>query len=565
MAVKHLQPATGNAAKTVRSNSLAVVGCGPRGLYCLDRLTQELRRSGLEKRLEVTIIEPAASPGAGNVYAVDQPAYLRMNFAARYIDAWAKDGQRGAGQLSLVDWLREHHPAHAGPDRFVPRALVGEYLHACYQTTLSALKELADVRVIAGRVRDISRQAGMWRLVLEDGDLLTREVLLTTGHEGWRPALAPRTPESNVIHRVFPVATQLSHDNIPAGQTVAVQGFGLTWIDATLSLTEGRGGTFHGDATATRYIRSGEEPRVILPFSRSGRPMFAKPVNQQLAEQVDHSIWKKHAAEIRRTRGGKPISQVQQLLWRPVVEAAAAALQSVGQHVAAVDVQRWFNEFVSCRMTAETVTGLMQRSVEVATHRRPPDAAWALGEAWRRLYAALVDAVSHGGLDEQGWREFRTFAVEMERIAFGPPAENLARILALIDSGVVDLRFLQGSTLATCSDGLVLRNSSQQTAIDKLIHAVIPAPGATAAGGPLASLEQQGVLRRLHRGCGFAVDEAGTPLGGAAKNADGLALLGRATEGCILGNDTLSRKLHQHDRLWAEAFVQRLQQADIYS
>jgi hypothetical protein len=64
---------------------------------------------------------------------------------------------------------------------------------------------------------------------------------------------------------------------IPAGAKVAMQGIGLTFIDAVLELTEGRGGRFERAADGTlSYKASGKEPKVIIPFSRTGLPMTPK-------------------------------------------------------------------------------------------------------------------------------------------------------------------------------------------------------------------------------------------------------------------------------------------------
>ena len=57
-----------------------------------------------------------------------------------------------------------------------------------------------------------------------------------------------------------------------------MKGIGLTFIDAVLSLTEGRGGTFERMPDGRlSYRASGGEPATILPFSRSGLPMAPKP------------------------------------------------------------------------------------------------------------------------------------------------------------------------------------------------------------------------------------------------------------------------------------------------
>ncbi|MFG0268250.1 MAG: FAD/NAD(P)-binding protein, partial [Rhodopirellula sp. JB055] len=66
---------------------LAIVGCGPRGLQCLDALSQQLSTKELS-RMEITVFEPSPFPGAGCIYDPKQPRMLRMNFATQHIDFW---------------------------------------------------------------------------------------------------------------------------------------------------------------------------------------------------------------------------------------------------------------------------------------------------------------------------------------------------------------------------------------------------------------------------------------------------------------------------------------------
>ncbi len=100
---------------------IVIVGCGPRGFQVLERLSALAEHFG---RTHVTIFVPASFPGAGCVYDPRQPEFLRMNFAARHIDAWCAEPDRRSDSLSLVEWLNANGNRVAG-DEFVPRASVG--------------------------------------------------------------------------------------------------------------------------------------------------------------------------------------------------------------------------------------------------------------------------------------------------------------------------------------------------------------------------------------------------------------------------------------------------------
>ena len=552
--------ASSHVSSRPASNSyqLAVVGCGPRGLYCLDSLANELQQLDQIPRLYVTVIEPCQYPGAGCTYDIRQPHHLRMNFAARHIDAWVNREDRTLQQLSLVEWMRLHHPGFADPNAFVPRAIVGEYLHHCFRLVAERLSRFAEVSLIRDKVDEIKRTEDHWRVSLSSQTLQANEVLLTIGHEGWRTtAMQEEISSERLIEGVFPICKQLNLQQVAPQAKVALRGFGLTAIDAALSLTEGRGGKFHECGNELQYEPGGWEPEIIYPYSRTGRPMLAKPSSPTLIDTVDTAIWDKWRTEILNSDLPISPSRFDACLWQPVIRAASEALTDIKGSIHSVtEVTQWFENWRL--LPPEMVTNVMRQSAEIALGNRQPDAAWAIGEAWRQLYPALVKTISHGGLTNNGWTQFKLLAVEMERIAFGPSEENVRKILALIDHGMIDLTFLAQPSLTEHNGIMKISNDSITVNLDKCINAVIASPNTPATTGPIGSLLSRGSIKCIDPTLGIDIDRAGRPISEIPGDTAGLAILGRATEGCVLGNDTLSRKLHEHDRFWASGVIKRL-------
>lgn len=510
--------------------SLAIVGGGPRGLFCLESLARSIGDQSISRPLRVTIYEPAPTLGAGNVYEPTQPHYLRMNFAAKHINAWSPDGRPDASRPSLIQWLVDRYPSLADPDATLPRAIVGEYLRDCFNQVARSLPPRMSLQIHRSRVQHLRRRGSQWELTTVGG--LSRrfdEVMLTVGHQGWRDKAA----------RIYPVTTQLTAERVPAGATVSIRGFALTWIDATLALTEGRGGSFDRTPLGYEYTRCGTEPANIVPHSRSFRPMLAKPDESQLSWLKEcQPIWRHHRgllASLQKPQSGFDFLTT---LWPIVMRAAMEALQKID---ASGDVEGWIYNWVSGPMSAAQAESQMRASHAVATGNHPPGPAWAIGEAWRQLYAAMVEQISHGGLAIDSWRAFASVSREMERIAFGPPADNLGRILALIDAGIVDLSGKYSDTKNTVH-----------------LDAVIAAPADLPTDSPVEGLLHNGVIHRIAGGGGIEVDRCGRPIASDGRVIDRLAILGRATEGCIVGNDTLSRTLHPHPKRWAESVVRSL-------
>ena len=153
---------------------IAIVGCGPKGLYALDSLCEAARRSP-QHRFTVHIFEPSAYPGAGPIYDPRQPDVLLMNFPAGLINAWT-DG-RGP---SFLEWAaRSPKPVDAGD--YVPRAHVGRYLFWSFERVVA--KAPSNVRLIRHktRVEAVNRNGDRWSISPQN--VTVDHVLITTGHQ----------------------------------------------------------------------------------------------------------------------------------------------------------------------------------------------------------------------------------------------------------------------------------------------------------------------------------------------------------------------------------------------
>ena len=253
---------------------VAVIGAGPKGLFAVERL---LARRGVGP-LEVVVFDPRA-PGEGAAYGREQPDWLRLNVTSAVVDAgWRSGPYPSPNWLVSFDLWRG-----AGTGSFAPRHLVGTYLDWVWRGLLATLPEGITLTHHRRLVTRVAQAGSTWEVDEERFG----EVLLATGHaEDWPGALRHhwRGPERLVPH-VFPLA---GLDDIVPGEAVAVRGAALTFLDAALALTQGRGGTFTGDGPL-RYHPEGIEPGVIWPTSRTGRWMEVKPEPGSLLATLDRS------------------------------------------------------------------------------------------------------------------------------------------------------------------------------------------------------------------------------------------------------------------------------------
>lgn len=528
------------ATRTLR---LAIIGCGPRGLQCLEAASRNLSPETLAN-LEISVYEPCRTLGAGCVYDPRQPHVLRMNFASQHVDFWKTDSDSVTHPSnSLIGWLVDHYPALAANDQYVPRAIVGEYLNECYAVVEEKLRGARSYEVISSHVSCIRKLRSGWEVTADDNTKLADVVVLTTGHEGLRRSSSLERDDS--ARFVFPVQDNLSERCVLPGSSALVRGFGLTSLDAVLAMTEGRGGSFVQTGRSVEYRSGGREPKTITVYSRTGRPMLAKPT--AAIEQVSDHFWACFREQLNAISADPSTVNFHKDVFSVIQAAAAELLVQHGNSVSAKDVADWYRGWSRYRMDSRSAYKSMRRSVMVSTGERPRDIAYALGESWRKLYPEIVSLVSHGGLDALQWPKYQRIAAEMERIAFGPPADSLRRLLSLIKAGIVDL--------TNRDDDL------DATPFDSRIDAVIAAPNQISPSGPLASLLADGWVERDETTGAIKVDAAGEAINSRSEERPGLYLFGRATEGWVVGNDTLSRTLHGHIEEWSTSLESRIQTA----
>ncbi len=533
---------------------IAVIGAGPKGLYCLERLADELHRSGDDLELEVHIFEPHPYPGAGPVYDPTQPDYLRMNFANGKIDMWSRDSdltdEQAPSGPTFVDYLAGRGLAASEAD-YAPRRLVGTYLYEGFGWIVDSLRAVASVSLHHEAVHSIESQGGSFEVNTAVQSLVCDEVLLATGH-------GSRTSPISAGISPYPVDQPGGVGDIAPGSTVAVRGMGLTAIDVALALTEGRGGRFVSTSMPgkLRYELSGLEASAILPHSRTGRPMVPKPHPVLMPET--------EAIVAACQKGSRLIDAIgtsgSGSVLAAIVETSASVLhRATGDDNCETLIRYHLDDLLSREpIGPDEIVLEMRAAVEIAFGQRRPGPDWALGVTWRGVYPALVRLVATRDLDDC-WPSFAELATEMERVAFGPPAENAARLLALIDAGIVDTGCAADPIIIEAEDGILLRAGTTVRRADVLVNAVLDPPGAAPHPAPLvASLLEGGLARTTVHSAGLDVWADGTCIGVDGKPTAGLAAVGRPTEGSILGNDTLSRSLHDTPALWARATIRRL-------
>ncbi|MGO3289378.1 MULTISPECIES: FAD/NAD(P)-binding protein [unclassified Brachybacterium] len=577
---------------------LAVVGAGPKALFALEALAAHLtadlaagagagavstERAGAAV-VDVTVLDPAGTPGTGAAYALDQPPYLRLNVSAGILDAPAT----GTG-TSFPSWVRREHPGLA-EDPYPPRAVVGAYLTQRWGWMEDALSPAGTLCHLRCRVVSVEPRDGRWRVGIEqpatadgaaswdattDGaapremapTLLDRfdEVLLATGHAARHHGALARSWSGPLPLRpaVLPVKAMLGPEQVPPGARVAVRGAALTFLDAALALTEGRGGRFDPDPRRERtvvHIRGAEEPATILPIARHGLLLDAKPDPGTPLPPAGAAAIEDGKRRLRAATSSQG-EIARDVVLDVVLDAATAMLRGAG--ASAAERYRAVEHTLATGAEPDLPSGpgraerALRRSVSVAEGARAPGPAWALGRTWSALYPLITAGLRGSDMTVAEWEAFRRTAQVLERFAFGPPLVNARKLLAMLDSGAVDLSWLEAGTAIDARGLQGIPHGAG--AADLVVDAVLSPPGVVGIADELTEhLLRSGLVSVRPGRRGAVVDPDATARRADGSRAEGLALLGRPTEDHVIGHDTLNRHLHTEIQHWAARLAHTL-------
>jgi len=452
---------------------IGIVGCGSRGLTVLERLCALASTS--ERRVEINVFDPHR-PGPG-LHSVEQPQYLMLNTVASQIsmfpDRAALGGFSGRPGPNFYEWCLRFKSAERSirPDEFLPRSWLGEYLAWTYDEVIRNLPD--DVRVIHhARAVDNIEHTDLGGFVLSTGLGKKYQIdwlVMTVGH-----AQAPTAVDNrcSVTQRSNAYPQPQSLNKILSTDAVAIEGLGLSAMDAVAGLTVGRGGRFVRESGRLRYQPSGHEPRVFM-YSRSGLPYRTRPditphrsstspliftlsavadlrastpegldFEAQVLPLLKAEMYAEYFGTVAELQGESALrvkSEVatafllgeleikgQELAERYAVPMLdEAAFDPRHSRVAVDNYAQWVREFIEEDLR-ESISGLDHSPVKAAV------------EVWRSCREQLRRVVDNHGLTAESHKVFfGEYAPLVNRLVAGPQKERHQELLALADAGVL--------------------------------------------------------------------------------------------------------------------------------
>lgn len=597
--------------KTIRK--IAIIGGGPKGIYGFERLAAWFKVNPPSKETEIHIFNRSNSFGAGENYRVGQPEYLLINNPVGDVNMWTEESPAPVvpHPLSLTEWINQNENQYVTDHDYVSRAMVGRYLANGFVSIASNLPEKVVGKYTVGEVTDIYKDSGKYALCMktgayekEHGTERYDHILLATGHpknKKTKEQLKYQSFSDNHIGMeyipfIYPVENMLS--DIPPGCSVGIKGIGLTFVDAVLALTEGKGGLFQRDEITKKlnYLPSGYEPKMILPFSRSGLPMLPR---RSLPGEVSRLRFFTVPALQDMKIGGK--LDFNQQIWPLLKQEMIFAFYDILMKEAGVteglsefnnfeNLQRSVNKyhskypelkrfnperFLDPLQDEQPLNGQTFHQFTLSQYNfylnearkgelKSPTAA--VTAVWRKAASLFCELYSFGGLTPESQKCFdRSFRGKLNRVTFGPPIDSAEKIYALMEFGILNFETARNSSVSldekAGSFTLESRQKKNRHSVQYLVDARIPKMSLVNDCSSLfRSLLNRGLITVYENSTdqetyqtgainitreGFVIDNQGSV------NFD-IAVTGTPTEGITFDNDTLSRNRNNFVDNWAE-------------
>lgn len=568
------------------STHIGIIGFGPKGFYGLERLLAELELIE-HKKVCIHLFNHTSNFATGWVYDIKQPDFLKMNYPNQFVSLQPISAPSAICKLkSFSEWqaFKNNTTAKEERTKIASRAEVGTYFDYYFDKLCANASSKVEIKKHVISVKAVQKIDSSFILQTTHKNFKSpvfSSLLVTTGHS---PSISSKLnsvqKSAQYIPFIYPVEEKLSV--VGHGTTVACKGMGLTAIDATLALTEGRNGNFKRNKNGILiYNPAGKEPFKIYPFSISGNPMI--PRNPNFWKREQRSFFLKRYVEYIST-SSEDLDFENDLL--PFIKQDMIGefyfyefrkhdekldlhkdFKKVEQDIAnfhlrhplieKFEVSELFNpNFTTNRSLNEQIVAFWHFWLKEAASEFSP---WmAAAQAWKNLMDDVNTLYSNNRLTTISKTKFTTHYFPLfNRIAFGPPMQQIKKMLALFEIGIVDFSFAKNPVIQQNNNFTHLNLNKQSTKIDWLIDAMIPR-GHKKTGDNLFSELKKNDLFSFESGTWgntaypLICNKYGNPINPKANPELNITLYGTPTEGILLDNDSLSRKRNDTASLWAK-------------
>lgn len=571
---------------------IAIVGCGPRGLSSLESLLNFQAKTKNTINFAVTIFEPASSPGAGQVWNLQQSNSNWMNISDR-----ALQDLNGRPRIdfkyfaipnfpSYSEWFNSFHVNDTNSigniDKFPPRSTMGHYLSERYNSIADVLIKHEVLQVLKARISRVYSKQESLMLIDENGHTHGfDECLLTIGHQPthaskqilkWKEG--SQRFKTNLITEPY---NELLYENIGSNEIVAIRGFGLATIDIIRLLTIERGDRFESIGSSLyefNYIASENSVQQIIPFSLDGLPPMPKPVGKDIDKffTPDQSQLFRFTSKIRAKLLSKKEAMSPGFLIDSFAEIASEIFLNLGAKrimfaITRLDlevlIKRWLENMQTNHDlildTKLSTEAYMTKTMNMAIGDEPISLDYCIGQIWRHLQPTIYKQLSHSSLSDKVISDIISLDERTKRYSYGPPVESIAQLIALSKAGKLNLNFINDPKIEMDQRGWNLKCDEKNVITNTMVDSVLDAPKLKNINSEIIEyLLKDELLSPVSSNLGVETKADGIVVLAKANEKVNLTMLGRNCKGSVIGVDAILECFGSRIEDWAQGIIDRV-------
>lgn len=543
---------------------LAIVGFGPRGLGALEALANGA--SNFSGSIEVDIFDPNKFLGSGPNYDPDQSDFCILNIPVRALKF--DPGSVLSGHIQpYASWSSKDDNLNSFP----PRSFIGKYLTKRFNALCKATDTKISIShkraIVTGFERD---DAGWWLSNVTGKHGPYDEILLTQG----QPATDPDPQMVRWIDHAkqndlellpaYPANTLIDAANDWSDRTIAVRGLGLTTFDVVRMLTGGLGGKFlNGE-----YIKSGHEPRKILPFSLNGLPPAPKPATLDIEDGFNLTAEETRAFETALSASIFKTSQdALKTLTDALIEPTVRILGELGSLIEKDDVKCWLAIELDAPGSQETDGAIetLKLYIAIAHGQTPPCIGYVVGQVWHNWQNELRESFNTKHKDPETKAAIIGFDESLKRFSAGPPVEAAEELLILIETGLVSLCMVEDPAVILDTKGWRLVDGNDALFASVMIDAVLPSPNLEIISDQfIKSCVDRQLAVQIFDDLGARTTPDGQLVNSNGSTGLGICALGRLAFGSVISVDSLNDCFGPSTTRWAKGVLERVAKPDAH-
>ena len=567
---------------------IAIIGCGPRGLYSLECLVIELSNQDTINIPSIFIFDDCKDPGAGQVWKVNQNEANWINISVQHLSELKErpsleiKGVEIPKFHSFVDWA-ERHNFYQKTDilTFPPRSVMGRYLSERFQSIAQPLIQQEVLTLYKERIVRVSSIENSIVLQSTTNKKYTvDECLVTIGHQP--VSLSEEMRQWQLLANKYgldfiknPYDEHLLH-KIDT-KNIAIRGIGLAMIDV-VRLFALKFGHFIDlrDSPFCEYECDNPKSFHITPYSPDGLPPVPKPYTTEIDKIFDpgedvKKLFKEKISNLIQCANDE--SFIDEFLYCIVEIIVDLYLQKADffrkSNNTKSDIRNvlfaWLKDmnhkhelFLDINLDCK---GYMEQTVLMAHNLTKISLDYLAMQVWRHLQPTMYVLFSHCDLPDEVMEKIVELDENSKRYTFGPPVDSIKQLIALSDKGILDFNFAKDPSIEITKDGWKISSNSSNIYSKAMIDSVLASPLAKDITSPLfADLIEDRALIPVSANLGFKTykDARIFESSGTARNFS-LCMIGRYCKGSVLGVDAILECFGREAEDWSKSLVKRIQ------